>query len=227
MWRICASAVLPALVWLTAGAAPASFAPAPGSYYLPVIQAGPAGTVLAGDGRSVPLAPYLHGRVTLLNFMYTYCTDPVGCPLLFSTLHTVRARLLATPALARKVRFVSISFDPSNDTPEIMQRYGGPLAGSANLLHWDFLTTRSVDDLRPVLASLDQPVQVQRDKPGGAGRLYYHLLKLYLFDRNGNIREIYSAAFLQPEIIYNDIRTLLMETEPGRAAHAPGKAGTK
>ena len=218
MWRHCASIALLAWVASTAQAAPYLFVPAPGSYYLPVIQKGPAGTVLAGDGRSVPLAPYTQGRITLLNFMYTYCTDPVGCPLLFSTLNNVRARLLATPALARKVRFVSISFDPSNDTPEMMQRYGGPLASSTNLLHWDFLTTRAVADLQPILASLDQPVQMQRDKQGKPGRLYYHLLKLYLFDRNGNIREIYNASFLQPELIYNDIRTLLLEPDNGKPA---------
>lgn len=217
MWQRCVKAFLSALVCTGANAASPAFVPPPGSYYLPVIQTGPKGTVLDAKGHAVPLAPYTRGRVTLLNFMYTYCTDPVGCPLLYSTLNQVRTRLLAMPALARQVRFVSISFDPDNDTPEAMQRYGGPLAGNSNLLRWEFLTTRSVAELQPILSSLDQPVQMRRDQTGKPSRLYYHLLKLYLFDRNGDIREIYNAAFLQPELIYNDIHTLLLESAGGAA----------
>lgn len=215
MWRRCANVLLPALLTAAAHAAAPAFTPPPGSYYLPVIQTGPVGIVLDGAGRPVPLTSYTHGRITLLNFMYTYCTDPVGCPLLFSTLNQIRTRLMATPTLARQVRFVSISFDPDNDTPEMMQRYGGPLAGNSNLLRWVFLTTSSIAELQPILSSLDQPVQMRRDREGKPGRLYYHLLKLYLFDRKGNIREIYNAAFLQPDLIYNDIRTLLLEPAGG------------
>lgn len=37
------------------------------------------------------------------------------------------------------------------------------------------------------------------------------LLKVYLLDRHGDVREIYSTSFLNPDVLLNDIRTLLME----------------
>jgi len=187
--------------------------PAAGSYSLPVIQPGPHGVLLDTEGRDVPLERYTTGRVTLLNFMYTYCSDPVGCPALFSALHDLRQRLLATPALARRVQFVSISFDPVNDTPEAMKNYGGALALPGQPLRWHFLTSRSVGQLQPILDELGQSTSVQLDKEGKPTRLYYHQVKLFLLDRQGRVREIYSPAFLQPELIYRDIQTLLLENQ--------------
>jgi protein SCO1 len=37
------------------------------------------------------------------------------------------------------------------------------------------------------------------------------MLKMFLIDRTGVIREIYTLAFLQPTVIVNDIRTLYLE----------------
>jgi protein SCO1/2 len=199
-------------------ALPRLVAPPPGSYVLPVIQPGPDGSVLDTAGRAVPLRAHTSGRVTLLSFMYTYCVDPAGCPLLFSTLYGLRERLQATPELARRVRLVSLSFDPVNDTPETMARYAGVLARADRPLRWDFLTGRSVAELQPILADLGQPVAIQLDAQGKPGRLYYHMLKLFLFDRQGRVREIYSSAFLQPDMIYNDIRTLLLEEDATQSA---------
>lgn len=201
-----------------AAAPPRLVAPPPGSYVLPVIQPGPAGSVLDTTGRAVPLRAHTSGRVTLLSFMYTYCVDPAGCPLLFATLYGLRERLQATPELARRVRLVSLSFDPVNDTPQTMARYAGVLARADQPLRWDFLTGRSVAELQPILADLGQPVAVQLDARGKPNRLYYHMLKLFLFDRQGRVREIYSSAFLQPDMIYNDIRTLLLEEDATRSA---------
>jgi cytochrome oxidase Cu insertion factor (SCO1/SenC/PrrC family) len=37
------------------------------------------------------------------------------------------------------------------------------------------------------------------------------VLKVFLIDRSGSIREIYTSTFLQPQVVMNDIKTLLME----------------
>ena len=186
-------------------------APPAGSYTLQVIQQAPRGQVLDSDGRVYGFDHFTHGKITLLSFMYTYCTDPIGCPLAFATLHGLRERLLAVPGHAHSVRFVSLSFDPLNDTPEAMRRYAGNLADGASPLRWFFLTTSSVDSLTPIIDELGQSVQVQRDSKGRQSRLYNHMLKIFLFDAQGRVREIYSTAFLQPDVMLNDIRTLLME----------------
>ena len=195
-------------------------APAAGSYSLPVIQDAANGWVLERNWVPRRLSTYTHGALTLLSFVYTYCTDPIGCPLAYATFVDVRNRVLADPELKGQVRLVSLSFDPSNDTPKAMQAYGGELARSTEL-PWHFLTTYSTNRLLPILADFGQDVEVELDSRGAATRTRTHMLKVFLLDRRGQVREVYSAAFLNPEVIVNDIRTLALESNRLLQAKGP------
>jgi protein SCO1/2 len=192
-------------------------ADAPGTYALQRIQPAGNGWVLEGNLLPRRLSSYTHGAITLLSFVYTYCTDPVGCPLAYSAFVQVRERVSEDPALRGKVELVSLSFDPTNDTPEAMLRYGGKHATDTTV-PWHFLTTYSVRFLLPILEDFGQDVELDRDAEGKPMRTYTHMLKVFLIDADANVREIYSTAFLNPEVIFNDIKTLALE-----AAH-PAKA---
>jgi hypothetical protein len=37
------------------------------------------------------------------------------------------------------------------------------------------------------------------------------VLKVFLIDRRGWVREIYSTSYLVPQVVINDVKTLLME----------------
>jgi cytochrome oxidase Cu insertion factor (SCO1/SenC/PrrC family) len=191
--------------------------PAPGTYQLQRIQLSPDGVLLDAQARPSRLSVHTTGKITLLTFFYTYCTDPWGCPFAYQTLTDLRERLVTDPRLAGRVRFVSVSFDPTNDTPAALARYGGDLANDARL-EWSFLTARSVDELLPVLEGFGQDVSVEVDAHGRSTRTMHHMLKLFLIDRHGIVREIYSLAFLQPQVMLNDIKTLALEENTGLAA---------
>lgn len=186
-------------------------APAPGSYALPPIQWAADGWALEGNWLPRRLSRYTHGALTLLSFVYTYCSDPIGCPLAYATFDTVKQRVLADPALRGRVRLVSLSFDPGNDTPAAMRAYGGEHARST-ALPWHFLTTYSTAFLKPILNDFGQDVEVELNANGAPGRVRAHMLKVFLLDRQGRVREIYSTAFLHPDVILNDIRTLALES---------------
>ena len=47
------------------------------------------------------------------------------------------------------------------------------------------------------------------DERGRFTGLYRHVLKVFLVDAAGDVRNVYSAGFLVPEVIINDIKTLL------------------
>jgi protein SCO1/2 len=188
-------------------------ADAPGTYALQRIQPAGNGWVLAGNYVPRRLSTYTHGAITLLSFVYTYCTDPAGCPLAYNTFVQVKERVSEDPALRGKVRLVSLSFDPTNDTPEAMKLYGGQHA-TDKTVPWHFLTTYSLRFLLPILEDYGQEVELDRDADGKAMRTITHMLKVFLIDPDGNVREIYSAAFLNPEVIYNDIKTLTLEASP-------------
>jgi hypothetical protein len=55
-------------------------------------------------------------------------------------------------------------------------------------------------------------VRVTYERSGGrAWRELSHVLKVFLIDRAGDVREIYSSLFLHPQTVLNDIETLLLE----------------
>jgi protein SCO1/2 len=194
------------------GAAPRTefVAPPAGTYRLQHIQTTHDALVLDTSGRTEHLARFLHGKITLLTFFYTYCADPLGCPFAHVTLSNLRARVLAQPDLAGVVRFVNVSLDPTTDTPETLRAYAADF-GFDPQFEWRFLTAPSVSELLPVLNDFGQDVSVETDDQGRALRTLHHMLKVFLIDPHGTVREIYSLAFLQPDVMFNDIRTLAME----------------
>lgn len=185
---------------------------APGAYALPVIQPAGNGWVLERSGFPRRLSRYTHGAITLLSFVYTYCTDPLGCPLAHSVFVDVRERVRADPQLRGKVRLVSLSFDPTNDTPGAMQRYGDAFA-RANAPRWHFLTTHSMRFLKPILDDYGQDVEIERDAAGAPTRAITHLLKVFLIDPRGRVREIYGTGFLRADVVLDDIRTIALEAK--------------
>src|SRR2546425_9994915 len=191
------------------------FVPPPaGSYALHAIMRAPSGAVLDLDGRRQPLRHFTSGKITLLGFMYTSCGDPHGCPLAYQVFHTVRHRVAARPELRDRVRLVSLSFDPARDTPRAMRSYMAGVAPAA--VEWAFLTTESPRALVPLLDGFGQDVRVEAD--GGDRPLgpLAHVLKVFLIDARGTVREIYTTSYLYPEVILNDIQTLHLESATQR-----------
>lgn len=190
--------------------------PAPGSYRLDRIMKAPHGAVLDSDGSAHRLAEFTEGKVTLFSFIYTACSDARGCPLALATMHALKAAIESDPRLRAEVRLVSMSFDPDHDTAPVMRSYGGADGAAAARPRWFFLTTQSARQLAPLLAGFGQDVQAPQQAmapTAGERPQLAHLLKIYLIDRRGVVREIYSPAFLRADVMLGDIRTLAAERE--------------
>ena len=106
---------------------------------------------------------------------------------------------------------ISLSFDPEYDTPQIMSLYGKDL--SYINADWAFLTTSSLNDLAPILESYDQPVIRKYKDDGSYDGVQSHILRVYLIDDKKLIRNIYNVDFLHPDLLINDIKTLLLSNE--------------
>jgi protein SCO1/2 len=84
--------------------------------------------------------------------------------------------------------------------------------GRAGGLRWYFLTTRSAGDLLPLVEGFGQAARYSMDRSTGRPvRQLSQVLKVFLNDRSGYVREIYTSTFLHPQTILGDIQTLLME----------------
>jgi cytochrome oxidase Cu insertion factor (SCO1/SenC/PrrC family) len=185
---------------------PAFVAPPPGSYELPAIKRVSAFTLRDTAGRAVNTRSLMAGKIAVVSFIYTACSDRLGCPLASQALRDLQSRLRES-GLARRTALVSISFDPERDHPAELAKYARIYDADPAL--WRFLTAPSGRVLDAVLESYGQdrtPSLDERGRPTGRIR---HVLKVFLVDREGFIRNVYSAGFLVPELVLNDIRTVL------------------
>ena len=188
-------------------------APVPGTYRLPPIMRAVDGRVLLEDATSANLFDLMGDRFVLLSFVYTRCDDVNGCPLAKAVFHLVRSRLKERPKLAGAARLISMSFDPDNDTPEVMRAYG-PQDDDGSV-EWMLLTTRDRSDLEPILDGYGQYTLREYDHNGEYTGEFAHLLRVFLIDRERRVRNIYSTGFLHPDILMNDLETLLLESRSG------------
>jgi len=191
------------------------FVPPPaGSYALHPIMRAPDGPVLDAEGRRLPLSRFTAGKITLLGFIYTSCADRRGCPLAYQIFHTVHHRVAEDAELRSHVRLVSLSFDPARDTPEVMRHYAA--GAPSNGVEWAFLTTERPRTLAPLLDGFGQDVRIETDAHGRRAGPLAHVLKVFLLDERATVREIYTTAYLFPEVIMNDIKTLRLDDRPQR-----------
>ena len=182
--------------------------PAPGSYRLPAIDAVTDHPLVDADERRTSLFALKGTRVAVVAFIYTTCVEATGCPASLAVLHRLDRALGADRSLAGRVTLVTASFDPERDTPARM--------AAVRRLHtpesdWRFVTAPSEADLAPLLADFDQTVAKLRFADGAWTGLFRHVLKVYLLDGTNRVRNAYSAEFLNPTLVLNDVRTVLME----------------
>jgi cytochrome oxidase Cu insertion factor (SCO1/SenC/PrrC family) len=184
--------------------------PVPGTYVLPVVKAAADAEVLDSAGQILRLRDLTRGRVTVLSFIYTRCTSAKACPYATGVLNQLHRLSQNEPSLAGAMRLVSMSFDPITDTPERMAAYSALARGRADSAQWRFVTARSPADLAPILAAYGQAVDRRPNPLDPAGPLN-HNLRVFLIDREGNIRNIYSSGTLDLRLVLADVRTLMME----------------
>jgi len=181
--------------------------PPPGSYALPPIQRVSEARLLGSDGEPAPLLGLGSGEVAVISFVYLSCGE--ACPLATATLHSLDADLAADPDLARRVQLVTISFDPVRDTPEAMARLERGLHPKGR---WRFLTARDAQQIAPVLADFGQDaVWLPSEGDAAAPDRLRHVLKVFLVDDTGAVRNIYSTGLLDRRLLVNDLKTVLGE----------------
>lgn len=195
--------------------------PAPGSYSLNRIQRVPEAQLLDADGKPAQLASFTRGAVTALGFFYGHCADPTGCPVAWSAFESLKREASSDPLLMNKLRLIFVSIDPAHDTPATMRLLQKAESGADATIPWTFLTSGSEDDLAPLLREMGQDISFETDADGKRTGVVNHMLKVFLIDPNGWVREIYTTAFLAPENLLNDARTLAIVHSEANNRGAP------
>lgn len=74
------------------------------------------------DGQKVNLARDYAGQTLVISTIFTSCPTPTACPRITADFAEMARNLPSEHA--DKVRFLLISFDPLNDTPEVLRAFG-------------------------------------------------------------------------------------------------------
>jgi cytochrome c peroxidase len=129
-------------------------------------------------------------------------------------LSQVQQRVLADPRLRDRVRLVSLSFDPARDTPARLESYASSFRRDG--FDWRFVGSASEDQLKPILTAYDQSVIRDYDADGRDLGTMSHTLRVFVIDRDRRIRNIYSPAYLHPDLLLADLQTLALEAPARR-----------
>ncbi|HEX9126546.1 MAG TPA: SCO family protein [Methylomirabilota bacterium] len=182
--------------------------PAAGSYELPPVKRVTGFVLRDSTGRSVSTERITTGKVAVVSFIYTACPERLGCPLASLALQDLQGRL-KEEGLDHDVALLSISFDPGRDGPARLAKYARVYGADPAL--WRFMTAPSTRVLGDMLESYGQDRAPVYDERGRFTGRYSHVLKVFLVDRAGDIRNVYSAGFLVPDLVVNDIKTVLSD----------------
>ena len=128
----------------------------------------------------------LAGRVTLLDFVYTHCTD--ACPLLSATFQQTQRKLADDKLLGERVMLVSLSVDPQHDTSAVLAEYGKQFKADAT--GWKFLTGDwdQVYDVVTGFKVATRPPRPLVDAPAPGGTELTHSTRIILIDAQQQVR---------------------------------------
>lgn len=138
------------------------------------------------DGRQVALAD-LKGKIWIVNFIYTNCPDT--CPIQSAQMRQIQEDF----KFEKDLRLVSITVDPTRDTPEVLSKYAKRF--SADPARWLFLTGK-----KETIHKFAQEgfhlgaVELPHEKRPESGATHTHSPRFVLVDRSAQIRGYYVST---------------------------------
>ena len=161
---------------------------------LPKLYPVPNTTLVNERGTPVPLDS-MKGNVTVYDFIFTTCRGT--CPIMTNNMRALTKEI----AKDAPVRFVSISIDPTRDTPPVLAEYAKRVRNDAR---WTFLTGKREDIVNLSVHGF----KLAAGDPGPGGDPLLHSSKFAVADKEGMIRGYYDAT---DGSVTNQIATVVSE----------------
>jgi protein SCO1/2 len=175
------------------------------TYFQAIDEPTPDFTLRDADGRTFGLGDF-RGKVIVLHFIYTNCPDI--CPLHAERIADIQKMVNQTP-MKDRVQFITITTDPSRDTPDVLRTYG-PVHG-LDPVNWLFLTTTA-----------GQPEDTTRKLAEAFGHKFtkeaegyqMHSTVTHVIDREGHWRGNFYSLKFQPINMVIFINALVNDVHP-------------
>ncbi|HSY36030.1 MAG TPA: SCO family protein [Acidobacteriaceae bacterium] len=143
------------------------------------------------------------GKVVVMTFIYTRCPLADFCPRMSHNFAEIDKTLQADPALYKNTHLLSVSFDPTYDTPKVLRSYGAAYTGNftkERFQHWEFAAP-SVADLPSMEQFFDVGVT-----PGENGTLQ-HSLSTVVIGKDGKIVAFYPTNDWTPAEVLAEVHS--------------------
>jgi len=157
--------------------------------------------LLNQSGQTIGMKQF-RGKVVVLTFIYTRCPIADFCPRMSRNFAEIDKVLAAEPGLYAKTHLLSISFDPSYDTPKVLRSYGEAYTGKytrETFAHWDFAAPKQAE-LQKVEEWFDLGVT-----PGDGGSLT-HSLATVVVGKDGKVVAYYPTNEWTPAEVVAKMR---------------------
>ena len=156
------------------------------------------------EGSRVYFPKEFKGKIIVAGYIFTNCPDI--CPLTTNNMRLVQESL--SKEESTKVEFISISFDPLIDTPEILTKFAE--IRDLDLTNWTFLTgnKNTIDSLMKDLGILAIAGDSTITPSGEKINYYVHTDRISLIDSELKVRKNYIGSKAESEEIVRDINSL-------------------
>jgi protein SCO1/2 len=137
------------------------------------------------------------GQALAVTFFYTRCPLPEFCPRLSKNFEAAEEKLEAMTHAPTNWHFISVSFDPDFDTPQMLKNYGEGY--QYDPAHWSFFTGPA-----DKIAELAHGAGVEYQSDNGT---INHNFRTLIVDTNGHLQTIFpTSGDLSDEIVSEIIK---------------------
>ena len=157
-------------------------------------------TLLNQSNRTIDLKQF-RGKVVVMTFIYTRCPLADYCPRMSHNFAQIDKTLQSDPALYKQTHLLTVSFDPTYDTPKVLRSYGSAYTGNyvkETFQHWEFAAP-SLAELPKMQQFFDVGVT-----PGQNGTLQ-HSLSTVVIGKDGRIVAFYPTNDWTPAEVLAEI----------------------
>jgi protein SCO1/2 len=152
------------------------------------------------DGKHVEFDSF-KGDAVVVTFIYTKCPMPNFCPLMDQQFAKIQQKLKEKNN-ELKVRLLSVSFDPLEDTPPVLKKHAQDLGADPRV--WTFVTGDR-DDIDRWASRFGVSVSRALNDPTNIT----HNLRTVIVDRQGNLVQTYTGNQWTPEQVVSDVKVMV------------------
>jgi len=152
------------------------------------------------DNHEIHIQNY-RGRTLLLTFIYTRCPVPDYCTLMSNNFAQIDRALSQDAGLYAKTHLLSISIDPSYDTPQVLRSYGAAHTEryqNETFAHWEF-AGGTTEQVKKIAEYFGLTSSTENDQ-------IVHALRTVIVKPDGKIAKIYTGNDWKIEDVIEEMR---------------------